>query len=223
MCHPCVRVRRREAPYRARPGTGYGPSDGDRPHPPRRTSQCLTNRHWKERESRRALVPEDAEAMFASIQDPEGLRLTGTHAHFTLDTIRAHRARVAAADDRLDYVIALRDDPTYRDEVVLRHIDTENRTASFRVNLAAWAPRGAGLGSEAPVLLLRHGFKVWPRLHRVELEVFDFNPRAIRSYEEVGFVREGLKRDSLWWEDAPHGAVMMSMLRPEFEARYGIA
>jgi RimJ/RimL family protein N-acetyltransferase len=171
----------------------------------------------------RALGPEDAEAMFDSIQDPEGRRLTGSHAEFTLEVIRAHCARVAVAEDRLDYVIALRGDPTYRGEVVLRHIDPENRTASFRINLAVWAPRGAGLGSEATVLLLRYGFKVWPSLHRVELEVFDFNPRAIRSYEKVGFVREGLKRDALWWVGEPHGAVMMSMLRPEFEARYGLA
>ncbi len=168
----------------------------------------------------RALGPEDAEAMFASIQDPERLRLTGAHAQFTLEMIRVHCARVAVADDRLDDVIALRDDPTYRGEAVVRHVDPENRTASFRFNLAAWAPRGIGLGSEAAVVL-RQSFKVWPRLHRVELQVFDFNPRAIRSYEKVGFVREGLKRHSLWWEDAPHDAVIMSMLRPEFEARYG--
>jgi RimJ/RimL family protein N-acetyltransferase len=171
----------------------------------------------------RALGPADAEAMFESIQDPEAVRLTGSHGTFTREMIAAHCARVAAADDRLDYVIALRGDPTYRGEVVLRHIDPDNRCASYRINLAAWAPRGAGLGGEATVLLLRHGFAVWPLLHRVELEVYDFNARAIRAYEKLGFVREGHKRDSLWWDGRFHGAVQMSLLRPEFEALHGSA
>ena len=79
------------------------------------------------RVSLRALGPEDAEAMYQSIQDPEGVRLTGSHGTFTRELVAAHCERVAAAEDRLDYVIALRDDPTYRGEVVLRHIDPDNR------------------------------------------------------------------------------------------------
>lgn len=174
------------------------------------------------RVSLRALGPEDAEAMYQSIQDPEGVRLTGSHGTFTRELVAAHCERVAAAEDRLDYVIALRDDSTYRGEVVLRHIDPDNRCASYRINLAAWAPRGAGLGGEATVLLLRYGLAVWPRLHRVELEVYEFNTRAIRAYEKLGFVREGCKRDALWWDGRFHGAVQMSLLRHEFEARHGI-
>lgn len=71
-----------------------------------------------------------------------------------LDKRPLEGARVAIAEDRLDDVIALRDDPAYRGEVVLCHIDPENRTASFRVNLAAWAPRGAVMMS-----MLRPGFE----------------------------------------------------------------
>jgi RimJ/RimL family protein N-acetyltransferase len=106
---------------------------------------------------------------------------------------------------------------------VLRYVDPDNRCASFRVNLATWAPRGVGLGSEATVLLLRHGLAFWPDLHRIELEVFDFNAHAIRSYEKVGFVREGYKRDALWWVGSFCGAVPMALLRPEFETRHGLA
>lgn len=171
----------------------------------------------------RALGPAYAEAMFDSIQDPEAARLTGSHGTFGREMIAAHCERVAAADDRLDDVIALRDDPTYRGEVVLRYIDPDNRCVSYRINLAAWAPRGAGLGGETSVLLLRHGFDVWPLLHRVELEVYDFNSRAIRACEKLGFVREGLKRDSLWWEGRVCGAVQMTLLRPEFDALHGDA
>ena len=56
-------------------------------------------------------------------------------------------------------------------------------------------------------------------LHRIELEVFAFNPRAQRSYEKAGFTVEGVRRDALWWDGAFHNAVIMSILQPEFAAR----
>jgi ribosomal protein S18 acetylase RimI-like enzyme len=37
-------------------------------------------------------------------------------------------------------------------------------------------------------------------LHRIELEVFAFNPRAQRAYEKAGFVVEGVRRDALRWD-----------------------
>jgi RimJ/RimL family protein N-acetyltransferase len=34
--------------------------------------------------------------------------------------------------------------------------------------------------------------------HRLELEIYGFNERAIRHAERVGFVREGVKRKAYW-------------------------
>ena len=50
---------------------------------------------------------------------------------------------------------------------------------------------GKGYGTDAMRIILRFAFSEL-NLHRVSLDVFDYNPRAIRSYEKVGFVREGL-------------------------------
>jgi RimJ/RimL family protein N-acetyltransferase len=166
----------------------------------------------------RPLTVDDAASMLDSLDDSEGRRLTGTHSSFTLDMVRSHCERVTADESRLDYVVCRPDDPRYRGEVVLRYDDPDNHGASFRIYLAAWAPRGAGLGRESAELLLAHGFEVWPALHRIELEVFDFNQRAIRSYERVGFVREGLRRQALHWGGQYHDAVLMGLLRDEFPA-----
>jgi RimJ/RimL family protein N-acetyltransferase len=53
--------------------------------------------------------------------------------------------------------------------------------------------RGRGLGVEATRLLVRHlvfdlGY------HRVQLEVYGFNERALALFERAGFVREGVRR-----------------------------
>lgn len=50
--------------------------------------------------------------------------------------------------------------------------------------------------AEATRLVLAHPFETLG-LRRVSLEVHDFNPRARRTYDKVGFVQEGVRRDAL--------------------------
>ena len=57
--------------------------------------------------------------------------------------------------------------------------------------------RGRGIGDQAARAFQRHlledlGF------HRLEIEVYGFNDRAMRHAERVGFVREGVKRKAYW-------------------------
>jgi RimJ/RimL family protein N-acetyltransferase len=53
-------------------------------------------------------------------------------------------------------------------------------------------------------------------LHRISLGVFDFNERAIRCYEKVGFSREGLLRDARRFKDYYWNLIEMSMLEHEW-------
>ncbi|NIW45005.1 MAG: N-acetyltransferase, partial [Gammaproteobacteria bacterium] len=68
---------------------------------------------------------------------------------------------------------------------------------------------------EATRLILEYGFRTL-KLHRIELEVYDFNPRAQHVYEKVGFIKEGVRRDVLLWEGLYHSAIVMSILAHEF-------
>ncbi|MBL8348661.1 MAG: GNAT family N-acetyltransferase [Rubrivivax sp.] len=165
----------------------------------------------------RPVHPGDAEALLAATLDPENMRLTGTHAMFTIEQVRRHYESVANAQDRFDFAITRSDDPQSRwlGEAVLRNVDRENRSAGFRISLAGQAHYGQGLGSAAIGLLLDFAFGPLA-LHRVELEVYDFDPRARHVYEKLGFVVEGLRRDALWWEGAWHDAVSMALLESEW-------
>ena len=125
----------------------------------------------------RPITEEDAEAMFAGLSDAESQRLTGTQQDFTLAQVQAFCARVADADDRLDYAITVSSDPRYLGEVVLNEIDWTNKSAHFRIALSGAENRGKGYGTEATRLILEHAFATLG-LHRIALEVFDFNPRA---------------------------------------------
>ncbi|MCA9954157.1 MAG: GNAT family N-acetyltransferase [Anaerolineales bacterium] len=163
----------------------------------------------------RPITVDDAKAMFASLSDAESMRLTGTQQTFTFEQVQQHCQRISQADDRVDYAITRKEDGAYVGEVVLNGIDSLNRSAGFRIALASEKSFGQGYGTEATRLILDFGFRTL-NLHRIDLEVYDFNPRAQHVYEKVGFVREGILRDALLWNGRYHNAILMSILEDEY-------
>jgi RimJ/RimL family protein N-acetyltransferase len=57
--------------------------------------------------------------------------------------------------------------------------------------------RGRRVSDEAARLLQRH-LMADLGYHRLELEIYGFNERAMRHAERAGFVREGVKRSAYW-------------------------
>lgn len=156
------------------------------------------------------LGPEHLDDVWAGLHDEESMRLTGTRGRFTREAVAAHLARVTTADDRADWAVTRADDGRYLGEVVLNDLDDDDASMNVRIALVPGMP-GRGYGTEAMSAVLDHAFGP-VGLHRVELEVYAFNPRARRSYEKAGFVEEGRRRDALHWEGAWVDAVVMSVL-----------
>lgn len=75
---------------------------------------------------------------------------------------------------------------------------------------------GKGIGKAAMALILEYAFHEL-NLHRVFLQVFSFNERAIRLYEKMGFVNEGRQRHALYRGGDWHDIIMMSMLKHEYK------
>jgi len=99
--------------------------------------------------------------------------------------------------------------------VGLHQIDWKNRTAVLGIVLGEKAHWGKGYGSDATRTMLRFAFREL-NLHRVELEVFEFNSRAARCYEKAGFQHEGTRRQALFREGRYHDAHRMAILQEEF-------
>lgn len=76
---------------------------------------------------------------------------------------------------------------------------------------------GAGWGTDAQRTLLKFGFGTLG-LERIWLTVDADNARAIRSYEKVGFQREGIMRRARREHAGLMDAVLMAILREEWEA-----
>lgn len=164
------------------------------------------------------LGPEHLDDVWSGLDDAENLRLTGTRAEFTEEVIAAHLARIGAAPDRADWAILDRTTDRFLGEIVLNELDADNASMNTRIALAPGQP-GRGYGTEAMTVVLDHAFAE-VRLHRVQLDVYAFNPRALRSYEKAGFVVEGRQRDTLFWDGEWTDSILMSVLhtdpRPTF-------
>jgi RimJ/RimL family protein N-acetyltransferase len=72
-----------------------------------------------------------------------------------------------------------------------------SRIANLRSLMLLPEFRGRGVADSAARLLVRH-LLFDLDYHRVQLECYGFNERAIRHAERVGFVREGVKRKAYW-------------------------
>jgi RimJ/RimL family protein N-acetyltransferase len=76
--------------------------------------------------------------------------------------------------------------------------------------------RGLRVGDEAARLFQRH-LLVELGLHRLQLEIYGFNERAIAHAERVGFVREGVKRRAYRRDDGWVDGVMFALLREDLD------
>jgi RimJ/RimL family protein N-acetyltransferase len=121
--------------------------------------------------------------------------------------------------DRLDLAVVDKARGECVGEVVFNEWSEPNRSCNFRTIIG---PRGRdrGLGTEAIRLFLGYGFEQLG-LHRISLSVLNFNPRARRVYDKVGFVTEGVLREEHRWGDRWIDVTIMSMLASDWDAHGG--
>ncbi|MYL44250.1 GNAT family N-acetyltransferase [Virgibacillus halodenitrificans] len=97
----------------------------------------------------------------------------------------------------------------------LINLDLKNRNAECIIDIGEKNYWGKGYGKEALQLLLTYAFNEL-NLHRVSLQVFSFNTRAIQLYEKLGFVEEGKCREALYRNGEWHDIIQMGLLKKEF-------
>jgi len=119
--------------------------------------------------------------------------------------------------DRWNFVICRQVDDRPVGSIELHNVDTRNGSAGLGIAIGAPDDTGQGYGSDAIRALLDFGFGEL-RLERIWLDVYDYNERARRVYERVGFVHEGTLRRALYRAGAHHDIHRMAILREEWSA-----
>lgn len=100
--------------------------------------------------------------------------------------------------------------------ISLGQIDNRNMSARIgKVLVGDMKMRGRSIGKQMMKAVLYIAFEEL-KLHRVTLGVYDFNTSAISCYEKIGFVKEGLLRESKKVGDTYWNLWEMSMLEYEW-------
>ncbi|MBH0346443.1 MULTISPECIES: GNAT family N-acetyltransferase [Bacillus] len=100
--------------------------------------------------------------------------------------------------------------------ISLGRIDNINKSARIgKVLVGDTKMRGRSIGKHMMKAVLHIAFEEL-KLHRVTLGVYDFNTAAISCYEKIGFVKEGLLRESKKVGETYWNLWEMSMLEYEW-------
>ncbi|MGT2742864.1 GNAT family N-acetyltransferase [Streptococcus plurextorum] len=165
----------------------------------------------------RPLEKTDAETFYQdsfTFPTPEVDDLTGSSATFTREQIVNHYLTCPDKTDRYDFVI-ISPDGKLIGETVINDYEPEANAANFRIAIFHKDHWGKGSGSWATKETIRYAFET-VKLNRLSLEVFDFNPRAQKTYEKAGFVYEGRLRQAHKTKKGYADIILMSILAEDY-------
>lgn len=117
-----------------------------------------------------------------------------------------------------NFSIRMVDDDTLIGFVELDDIHWAHGDAWVGIGIGESRYWGNGYGTDAMRILLRYAFNEL-NLHRVTLGAFEYNPRALRSYEKAGFTIEGRDRRPLHRDGERADVIIMGILREEWLAQ----
>jgi RimJ/RimL family protein N-acetyltransferase len=173
-----------------------------------------------ERVTLRAVERTDLPAIHAFRNDPEveGRVFAAPLPHSLAELeaqFDAEAAKPVSERDAIMFAIEL--DGTVIGRCNLFDADTVGGTIRLGIAIAG-DHQGKGLGTEAVDLLVAYAFRDLG-VRRVWLDVLADNTKAIASYRKSGFVEEGRLRSHYWHDGANRDAVVMGILRDEWDQR----
>jgi [ribosomal protein S5]-alanine N-acetyltransferase len=163
----------------------------------------------------RKLEPEDAPNLYRFRNDPEVARgLGGFSSGYSLQAIKEWIERRGKASDDLVWAIADRETNACLGHAGLYQIDHRVRACDFGILIGDSSRWGKGIGREVTSAIVAYGFDEL-NMNRIELCFIASNTRAMRLYEGLGFVREGLKRQAQYRTGEYLDVILMAILRSE--------
>lgn len=134
---------------------------------------------------------------------------------YTLEETEQFISVIASQANAKGYMIEHKESGQTVGIVSLINIDYKNRSAECILDIGERDMWGKGIGTSAMSLIL--GFAFYElNLHRVYLQVFSFNERAIKLYEKMGFTHDGKFREAIYRDGRWHDTVIMSILKKEY-------
>jgi diamine N-acetyltransferase len=97
---------------------------------------------------------------------------------------------------------------------IVRGLTSEHLSLELK-RIVVRAP-GRGLGRQILYLFLKKVFEEYGA-HRLWLDVFENNLRALHLYSSLGFWRDGALREAVYWDGEYYSLILMSLLDREYD------
>ncbi|MGD9898865.1 MAG: GNAT family N-acetyltransferase [Calditrichaceae bacterium] len=103
-------------------------------------------------------------------------------------------------------------------EVSLRNIKWYNRKAELSIFIAD-KYQGKGYGKTALLAVIKYAFETM-NFYRLEAEVVDYNDRARKMIEKMGFIPEGRLREAKYYDGKYYDILRYGFLKTEYNEKY---
>jgi len=134
----------------------------------------------------------------------------------TVDEIAAEIARSEREPDGFGLLV-IEVDGTPVGTVAWERVNRRSRIAAVSGLALQSAFRGRGI-ADAATRLLQHHLIRERGFHRVQMEVYAFNERALRHAERAGWIREGVRRKAYRRDDDWVDGVLFGLVEEDLDA-----
>lgn len=170
----------------------------------------------------RAHAPSDLDACTRWINDVEVTRTLAVRYPMPVRAEEQWLERISTGADafhaRADVHFAIETlEGRYIGNCGIHRVEWESRSADVGIMIGEKDCWNSGYGTDAMRTMLRFAFREM-NLHRIQLDVYDHNARAIASYGKCGFVEEGRRRQAAYREGRYLDVIVMGVLRDDFES-----
>lgn len=168
----------------------------------------------------RALEPEDYKTSIHWRKDDETWALLGGTKYFVSEAYEKKWVEDAIFSQS-DIKLAICDtkSDSYIGNIYLNKIDKIHRSAIIGILIGEKEYRSKGYGREATLLMLKYAFQELG-LHRISALILEENIPSRKMFEKLGFVQEGIYRDSLFKCGSYKNQVVVSLLSSEFKSLF---
>lgn len=131
---------------------------------------------------------------------------------FTLEDEEKWYASNSALNDTYSFAIETLEDNLYLGGCGINQVDFKNSHVMIGIFIGDPAYWGKGYGTDALKLLTKFIFEEM-NIHKIKLGVYSFNERAIKCYEKVGFIEEGILKKEIFKEGKYYDEHLMALFR----------
>ena len=168
----------------------------------------------------RALEPEDYLITYEWRKDEEIQNLVGGHKCFvSKEKERLWVLNTITDNSRIVLGICLKENNKLIGTVNIQDIDWINRSAHVPIQIGDKQYWGGGYASEARILALKFAFEE-RGMHRIWAVVLEHNIASLKMHERLGFVKEGILRDSVYKNGKFYNQIYLGLLKEDFIKAY---